>query len=243
MKFSSLILAIFFLFGVSVQVNAQERPLSVMTCNECALGRATDISAAASALIREVMESDRSIPKYIIDHAEAVAVFPGDVEREHVLGDFSVGIVSLRDPQTGLFGAPFFVFVYEGTIHHHVREGKDFVLLAMDKASAKGFLTYKFNIATARGGTFGRVVEPNADPVDIQHGFLAYLRERKSIDLWSSFAGNPVYGSKIVYYCKLNECIYGESNLTRFIPISDAVNIRFLEFADTLNQLYSRKGV
>src|SRR5437588_280889 len=74
------------------------------------LSNAYDSAGAGAKIFQTVMAApDISIPPNIIEQAEAIAIFPGRVRFGNLMGGSSgIGLVSLRDPQTRQFGAPFF---------------------------------------------------------------------------------------------------------------------------------------
>ena len=241
MKITSLILSFLLLFGLSFQIKAQHRTTHNSSFDDRALVRAMSISDNAAGLIREIMESNRSFPTSIIDNAESIAVFPANPGIKPAFGGNDVGIVSIRDPQTGLWSPPIFLRVGSSAIKHQVEQGKDFFLFAMNRPLAEAFLTDReLKIEFTRGDNSGDVAEPGTRSADASSGFIAFLRDRGNFVEFGSAADNSSQVIKIVQANDLNGAVYGESRITRFLPVSQLVPSRVLTFTNTLNQ-YARR--
>ena len=187
------------------------------------------------------MESNKSFPKQIIDNAEAVAVFPANPGIRPRFGGNDVGILSIRDRQTGSWTPPIFLRINRSAIQRQVEQGKDFFLFAMNRPLAEAFLTNReLKVEFTRGSTFSNVAEPGRRPADVSNGFIGFLRDRGNLVEVGSSAGNPISVSRIVQANDLNSAVYGERRITRFLPVSQLVPSRVLTFTNTLNQ-YARR--
>ena len=241
MKITSLILSLLLLFGLSFQIKAQHPTIRNSSWDDRTLVRAMNISEAAAGLIQKVMESNKSFPNHIIDNAEAIAVFPANPGIKPAFGGNDVGIVSIRDPQTGLWSPPIFLRVDSSSIEHQVKQGKDFFLFAMNRPLAEAFLTDReLKIEFTRGDNFGDVAEPDTRSADVSNGFIAFLRDGGIFVEFGSSAADSSQVLRIVQANDLNRAVYGERRITRFLPVSQVVPSRVLTFTNTLNQ-YARR--
>src|SRR2546421_11641090 len=147
-------------------------------------------SADAARVFEQIMGApDRSIPKDLLDRAEAVAVFPGMLKAGFVVGGRGgSGLISRR--VTGGWSAPAFFKMGGASVGLQIGAAKtDLVLLFMNDDALKGLLGDKLEIggeASAAAGPVGRTASASTN-LKLDAGILSYSRrDRKSTRLNSS---------------------------------------------------------
>jgi lipid-binding SYLF domain-containing protein len=186
------------------------------------LARAQSEEAAvvrdASAVFAEIVSApDRSIPKAILDRAQAIAVFPSLMRAAFIVGgQHGHGIISARDPKTGTWSAPAFVTITGGSFGAQVGgEAIDLVLVILNERGFNNLLRNEFKIggeASAAAGPVGRSAEAATD-VQLRAQILSYSRSR------GLFAGLAVNGSSIHADENANQRMYGQPYSTRDIVV------------------------
>jgi lipid-binding SYLF domain-containing protein len=161
---------------------------------------------SASRVFEQIMGApDRSIPKDLLDRAEAVAVFPGMLKAGLVVGGRGgSGIISRR--VTGGWSAPAFFKMGGASIGLQIGASKtDLVLLFMNDSALRGLLEDKLEVggeASAAAGPVGRAAAASTN-LTLDAGILSYSRSK------GLFAGLEIKGAVINPDNNLNEALYG----------------------------------
>jgi lipid-binding SYLF domain-containing protein len=161
---------------------------------------------AASEVFQKIMGApDHSIPRELLDRAEAVAVFPGMLKAGFVVGGRGgSGLISRR--VTGGWSAPAFFKMGGASIGAQIGAAKtDLVLLFMNEDALKGLLEDKLEMggeASAAAGPVGRTASATTN-LTFDAGILSYSRSK------GLFAGLEIKGAVINPDNNLNEAIYG----------------------------------
>jgi lipid-binding SYLF domain-containing protein len=199
---------VFVVNGVSAQTN--ERPRKVTTEQRApspkqqkdAQKKATD----AARVFEQIMGApDHSVPKELLDKAEAVAVFPGVLKAGLLVGGRGgSGVISRR--VTGGWSAPAYFKMGGASIGPQIGAAKiDLVLLFMNEDALKGLLEDKFEMggeASAAAGPVGRSASATTN-LTLDAGILSYSRSK------GLFAGLELKGAVINPDNNLNEAVYG----------------------------------
>ena len=171
------------------------------------LKEASKKSADAARVFEQIMGTpERSIPKGLLDKAEAVAVFPGMIKAGFVVGGRGgSGIISRR--VTGGWSAPAFFKLGGASVGPQIGAAKtDLVLLFMNGDALKGLLEDKLEIggeASAAAGPVGRTASASTN-LTLDAGILSYSRSK------GLFAGVSLKGVAITPDNDLNEAFYGK---------------------------------
>jgi SH3 domain-containing YSC84-like protein 1 len=161
---------------------------------------------SASEVFEQVMGApDRSIPRELLDRAEAVAVFPGMLKAGFVVGGRGgSGVISRR--VTGGWSAPAFFKMGGASLGLQIGAAKtDLVLLFMNEDALKGLLEDKLELggeASAAAGPVGRTASATTN-LTLDAGILSYSRSK------GLFAGLEIKGAVINPDNNLNEALYG----------------------------------
>jgi lipid-binding SYLF domain-containing protein len=161
---------------------------------------------AASRAFDKVMGSaDRSIPRELLDRAEAVAVFPGMLKAGFVVGGRGgSGVISRR--VTGGWSAPAFFKMGGASVGPQIGASKtDLILLFMNDSALKGLLEDKLEIggeASAAAGPVGRAASASTN-LTLDAGILSYSHGK------GFFIGLELKGAVINPDNNLNEALYG----------------------------------
>jgi lipid-binding SYLF domain-containing protein len=167
---------------------------------------ATKKSEAAARVFEQVMGApDRSIPKELLDRAEAVAVFPGMLKAGFVVGGRGgSGVISRR--VTGGWSAPAFFKMGGASVGLQIGAARtDLILLFMNESALKGLLEDKLEVggeASAAAGPVGRTASASTN-LTLDAGILSYSRSK------GLFAGLELKGAVINPDNNLNEALYG----------------------------------
>ncbi|HEV2705609.1 MAG TPA: lipid-binding SYLF domain-containing protein [Pyrinomonadaceae bacterium] len=201
-----------FVVSVVAQDEGQtnERPRKVTTASRApsakqqkdAQKKATD----AARVFEQIMAApDHSVPKELLDKAEAVAVFPGVLKAGLLVGGRGgSGVISRR--VTGGWSAPAYFKMGGASIGPQIGAAKiDLVLLFMNEDALKGLLEDKFEMggeASAAAGPVGRSASATTN-LTLDAGILSYSRSK------GLFAGLELKGAVINPDNNLNEAVYG----------------------------------
>jgi len=172
----------------------------------------------ASAVFDEIMSApDSGIPKRILDNAQAIAVFPSLMRAAFIVGgQHGHGIMSVRDPKTGVWSSPAFVTITGGSFGAQVGgQAIDLVLVILNERGLNNLLRNEFKIggeASAAAGPVGRSAEAATD-VQLRAQILSYSRSR------GLFAGLAVNGSSIHADQDANQRMYGKPYTTRDVAV------------------------
>jgi lipid-binding SYLF domain-containing protein len=165
-------------------------------------------SAKAARVFDQIMGTrERSIPRDLLDRAEAVAVFPSVLKAGFILGGRGgSGVISRR--VEGGWSAPAFFDLGGGSIGLQIgASSTDFILLFMNENAVESLLGDKFEIGgegSAAAGPVGRSASASTD-ARMQAQILSYSRSR------GLFAGLELKGVVIKPDNEDNLQVYGMS--------------------------------
>ena len=184
------------LLTCSVAVSAQKKSR---------LQDATRHSREAAEVFTEIMNvRDKSIPKELLDKAEAIAVFPDVVKAAFIFGGKGgQGVISRRTPKG--WTAPAFFNISGGSFGAQIGATKtDYVLLIMNEDGLNGLLKDKFEIGGEVGVAAGPVGREAAASTNLllDAGILSYSRSK------GAFIGAALKGAVISPDNNLNEAVY-----------------------------------
>lgn len=165
-------------------------------------------SAKAAKVFDAIMQvPDKSIPRDLLAHAKAIAVFPQVIKASFVVGgEGGRGVVSRRT-STG-WSDPVFFRAGGGSVGWQIgATATDFVLLFMNDEAMAGLMKDKFELgaeAGVAGGPVGR--ETGAGTDALMHAeILSYSRSR------GLFAGVSLKGVVVRPEDDLNQAVYSKS--------------------------------
>lgn len=163
-------------------------------------------SDSAAEVFQQVMGApDRSIPRQLLDRAEAVAVFPGMLKAGFVVGGRGgSGVISRR--VTGGWSAPAYFKMGGASVGLQIGAARtDLILLFMNEDALRGLLEDKLEMggeASAAAGPVGRTASATTN-LTLDAGILSYSRSK------GLFAGLELKGAVINPDNNLNEALYG----------------------------------
>ena len=162
-------------------------------------------SSDAAKVFTEIMNvRERSIPKELLDKAEAIAVFPDVVKAAFIFGGKGgQGVISRRTPKG--WTAPAFFNIGGGSFGAQIGATKtDYVLLIMNESGLNGLLGDKFEIGGEIGVAAGPVGREAAASTNLRldAGILSYSRSK------GAFIGAALKGASISPDNDLNEAVY-----------------------------------
>jgi len=199
-------LSLFLILSAATAAQSQSK-------NAKRIAEATKEAQKAAEVFTEIMNvPERSIPKKLLDKAEAIAVFPGVIKAGFIIGGRAGdGVISRR--VKGGWGAPAFFNLAGGSVGLQIGASKtDFVLLFMNDDALAGLLKDKFEIGgegSAAAGPVGRSTSATTD-VLLRAQIISYSRSK------GLFAGLELKGTAItpdndnnlaVYAMKANEVL------------------------------------
>jgi lipid-binding SYLF domain-containing protein len=203
-KSTSLLVAGFILLGLVAQAPAQqERDRNTRKARDAA-----NQSAKAARVFDQIMATrEKSIPRDLLDRAEAVAVFPSVIKAGFILGGRGGrGVISRR--VAGGWSAPAFFDLAGGSIGLQIgASSTDFVLLFMNENAVASLLGDKFEIGgegSAAAGPVGRSASASTD-LKLNAQILSYSRSK------GAFAGLELKGVVIKPDNEDNHQVYGMS--------------------------------
>jgi lipid-binding SYLF domain-containing protein len=165
-------------------------------------------SAKAAKVFDAIMQApDKSIPRDLLAHAKAIAVFPQVIKASFVIGgEGGRGVVSRRT-RAG-WSDPVFFRAGGGSVGWQIgASATDFVLLFMNDEAMGGLMKDKFELgaeAGVAGGPVGR--EAGAGTDALMHAeVLSYSRSR------GLFAGISLKGVVVRPEDDLNQAVYGRT--------------------------------
>jgi len=170
------------------------------------LAEATKQSQEAADVFTEIMNvPDKSIPRGLLDKAEAIAVFEVVKAGFIVGGRGGHGVISRR--VRGSWSAPAFFNLGGGSIGLQIGASKtDVILLFMNTGALEGLLQDKFEIGgegSAAAGPVGRSASATTD-AQLKAQILSYSRSK------GLFAGLEIKGSVISPDNDDNQAVYGK---------------------------------
>jgi lipid-binding SYLF domain-containing protein len=182
------------------------RPSASASASQKQQKDASKKAESASRVFEQVMGApDRSIPRELLDRAEAVAIFPGMLKAGFVVGGRGgSGVISRR--VTGGWSAPAFFKMGGASVGLQIGAAKtDLILLFMNDDALKGLLEDKLEMggeASAAAGPVGRTASATTN-LTLDAGILSYSRST------GLFAGLELKGAVINPDNNLNEALYG----------------------------------
>jgi lipid-binding SYLF domain-containing protein len=195
-------LAIILITSFSLPVAAQqERPRTAKKSREAAKQ-----AEKAARVFEQIMATrERSIPRDLLNRAEAVAVFPGVLKAGFIVGGRGGrGVISRRVPDG--WSAPAFFNLAGGSVGLQIgASSTDYVLLFMNDEAVESLLGDKFEIGgegSAAAGPLGRSASASTD-AKLTAQILSYSRSR------GAFAGLELKGVVINPDNEDNLQIYG----------------------------------
>jgi lipid-binding SYLF domain-containing protein len=162
-------------------------------------------SAKAARVFNEIMTvPDKSVPKDLLDRAEAVAVFPSVIKAGFIVGGRGGrGVISRRIGKG--WSAPAFFNLGGASVGLQIgASSTDFILLFMNEDALKGLLGDKFEIGgegSVAAGPVGRAASASTD-AQLKAGILSYSRSK------GLFAGLELKGVVINPDNNDNEAVY-----------------------------------
>ena len=100
-------------------------------------------------VLDEVMAADdQSVPRSILEKAEAIAMFPALVKAGFVVGgQRGHGVISVRDPKTGAWSSPGFLTITGGSLGFQIgAQAVDLVLVVQNRRGLDQLLKNQFKI-------------------------------------------------------------------------------------------------
>jgi SH3 domain-containing YSC84-like protein 1 len=170
----------------------------------------------SATVLSEIMSAqDNSIPRPIVERAEAIVVFPSTFKAGFIVaGHRGRGIVSARDHERGGWSPPAFLTLTGGSFGVQVGgEAVDLVLCVMNRHGLETLLRNQFKLggdASVAAGPVGREAGAATD-LQMRAEILSYSRAR------GVFAGLSIKGSSIRQDRDANERFYGYPFRTRDI--------------------------
>jgi lipid-binding SYLF domain-containing protein len=165
-------------------------------------------SAKASKVFDAIMKTpDKAIPRELLEHAKAIAVFPQVIKAAFFIGgEGGRGVVSRRTSKG--WSDPVFFRAGGGSVGPQVgASATDIVLLFMNDEAVGGLMKDKFELgaeAAVAGGPVGRDASAGTDAL-MQAEILSYSRSR------GLFAGVNLKGVVIRPEDDLNLAVYNKS--------------------------------
>jgi SH3 domain-containing YSC84-like protein 1 len=175
------------------------------------------VTESATILSEIVGAQDNSIPRSVIEKAEAIVVFPSTLKAGFIVGGHrGRGIVSARDHERGGWSPPAFLTLTGGSVGVQIGgEAVDLVLCVMNRRGLDTLLRNQFKLgvdASVAAGPVGREAEAATD-LQMRAEILSYSRAR------GVFAGLSIKGSSIHQDRDANERFYNYPFRTRDIVL------------------------
>lgn len=179
--------------------------LSVFAQKDKKIKEAEKQSLSATEVLNEIMDKpDKSIPRELLERAEAIAIFPGVLKAAFIFGGRGGEGVILRRTDYG-WSAPAFFKVGGGSFGAQIGgEKTDYILLMMNDGALKGLLKDKFEFggeASLAAGPVGRTTSATTNAT-LKAGILSYSRTQ------GAFIGASLKGGFIAPNKDLNEAVY-----------------------------------
>ena len=154
---------------------------------------------------------DKTIPNYLFQKAEGIAIIPGVIGAALGIGGrWGEGIMVVRTSQ-GTWSDPTFLTLYGGSIGWQGgRESTDLVLLFKTKQSVQDVEKGKVTLGTrasVAAGPIGRSAEASTD-AQLKAQIYSYAETR------GKFVGVAVQGSVLKINNSANSSFYNQKNLT-----------------------------
>jgi lipid-binding SYLF domain-containing protein len=159
-------------------------------------------------VLQEIMEAgDQSVPRSIMQKAEAIAIFPSLLKGGFIVGgQHGRGILSARDPKTGAWSSPAFLTITGGSLGAQIgAQAVDLLLIVQNRRGLEQLVSNQFKIgadASVAAGPVGRDASAATD-IQMRAQILSYSRTR------GLFAGITINGSTIRQDRDANDRFYG----------------------------------
>lgn len=206
----------------------------------------------AAAVIKEFQNSpDSHVPNNMMSAAKGIIIFPTMIKGGFFFGArYGKGVASVRDPKTGEWSAPAFLYTGGGSFGLQIgAQAVDLILLVMSHRGVEGLLEDQFTLGAdiaVSVGPVGRHAEAAAD-IFMQGEIYSYSRSR------GAFAGISFKGTVITSDEDSNHIYYGKQTppevilLHRKAPRQPASATAFMNVLNTLapykkRQWERRKG-
>jgi SH3 domain-containing YSC84-like protein 1 len=179
----------------------------------------------SATVLSEIMGAqDNSIPRPIVERAEAIVVFPSTFKAGFIVaGHRGRGIVSARDHERGGWSPPAFLTLTGGSFGVQIGgEAVDIVLCVMNRHGLETLLRNQFKLggdASVAAGPVGREAEAATD-LQMRAEILSYSRAR------GVFAGLSIKGSSIRQDRDANERLYGYPFRTKDIVLDGKAKLQ-----------------
>ena len=188
--------------------------ITVLSVSSFAQGNSKELKGArersekASAVITEIMRADdKSIPRDLLNKAEAIVVFPGALKLGFIVGGQGGSGVVIRRTANG-WSAPAFLNMGGGSIGPQIGGQKtDYILLIMNEKGLKGLMEDKFELGgegSVSAGPVGRTAAASTNAT-LDAEILTYSRSR------GLFAGVSLKGVVITPDKDMNQGVYGKT--------------------------------
>lgn len=226
-------------FSLGLMFSLAALPATARTAKRTRANDAGRHAREATTVFNQIMSvKEKSIPKDLLDKAEAVAVFPGVMKAAFILGgQGGQGVISRRTPRG--WSEPAFFKIGGGSFGAQLGvEKTDYVLLIMNDHGMQGLLNDKFEFggeASAAAGPVGRTASASTNPT-INADILSYSRSH------GAFAGLSLNGAVVQPDNDLNQAFYGKTAkeiLTAGGMAMNAIPMTVRTFPATLDR-YSR---
>ena len=157
------------------------------------------IQSALTVLHELTNSPDRSIPKTLLERADAIVVIPSLVKGGFIVGaEHGRGVMSARRDGAAGWSSPAFVTMTGGTIGWQVGvESVDLVLLVMNKKGVDDLLTDRSTLggaASVAAGPVGRTADASTD-AKLSSQILAYSRTN-GLFAGATFEGAALHSDK-----------------------------------------------
>lgn len=204
------------------------------------IARAGARSSGASELITEIRSNLNKIPAYMLKKARVIAVFSARPRFGEYSGDEDgVGLAIARDTKTNRWSAPIFFTVKGGSIRDLTDRRNisaqmgdketSLIFLGMNDRLINSFLTDQIVLGADEVCLPGTFASLNPDEfVAYSVGLMCYIYGRKLI------IGASLEDTIIRQDNKLNEAIYEEKKLDRFLPVADYMPKEILAFTEAI---------
>ena len=163
----------------------------------------------ATTVLNEILNApDVSVPKWVAEKVQGIAVFPS-VKKAGLLvgGQWGRGILSAKSSKSGTWSAPAFLTLTGGSIGAQIGgQAVDLVLVIIDERGLEQLTRNQFKIgadASVAAGPVGRTAEASTD-IQMRAKILSYSRAR------GLFAGITLNGSTIKQDRDANERFYNQ---------------------------------
>jgi lipid-binding SYLF domain-containing protein len=165
------------------------------------------LTAATTALDEIMGAADKSMPRSILEKAEAIAVFPSMLKGGLVVGgEHGRGVISARDKKNGGWSSPAFLSITGGSFGAQIGgQAIDLILVVNNQRGLEQLVQNQFKIGADAGvdaGPVGREASASTD-IQMRAQIFSYSRAR------GLFAGATINGSTIHQDRDGNDRFYG----------------------------------